>query len=193
MSLRNTFPLEESSYRNMLSRCYNPNATGYKYYGGRGVKVCDRWLESFFNFYVDMGERIEGESLDRIDVHGDYEPNNCRWANSVTQVRNSRASTKITYRGKTKCITEWAEDLGLKSNTLVYRLKRGWSLDEALGGVKRERKRMLKLSQEQVLDMVSFLDNGGSQVDFAKRVGIDASNISRLYRKIKTNEERAKR
>jgi len=193
MSLRNTFPLEESSYRNMMSRCYNQNATGYKYYGGRGIKVCDRWLESFFNFYEDMGERGEGESLDRIDVHGNYGPHNCRWANSVTQIRNSRTATQITYRGVTKCITEWAVDLGLKSNTLVYRLKRGWSLDEALGGGKRERKRRLKLSQEQVLDMISFLDNGGSQVDFANQVGIDSSNVSRLYRKIKTNEERANR
>lgn len=78
----------------MKSRCYNPNHKDYSSYGGRGIKICERWLEpggrGFMNFYADMGERPEGMTLDRVDVNGDYEPNNCRWADNMTQVRNKR-------------------------------------------------------------------------------------------------------
>jgi len=79
-----------TSWQMMLQRCTNPNATGYENYGGRGIAVCGRWRASFEDFLADMGERPEGRTLDRIDVDGNYEPDNCRWATPVEQRHNRR-------------------------------------------------------------------------------------------------------
>ena len=121
------------SWTNMLTRCNNPNFRQYQNYGGRGIKVCERWLE-FANFLEDMGERPEGTTLDRIDNDGNYEPGNCRWATQEEQLYN-RTST-VTWQGKT--LLEWHKETGMNYYTMYSRLKRyGELFPKHLDGVDR--------------------------------------------------------
>jgi len=113
------------------TRCTNHNEKSYERYGGRGIKVCDRWLK-FENFLADMGERPDGMSLDRINNNGDYEPNNCRWATRKEQCRNRRNNRLVEYRGETKLLVEWCELLGLKYKLIYDRLWAGWSIERTL-------------------------------------------------------------
>lgn len=108
-------------------RCTNPNNDRYSSYGGRGITMCDRWLNSFENFLADMGERPEEMSLDRIDVDGNYEPSNCRWATAKEQSNNLRVQKE---RGGS--LQELADKSGLPATTIQTRLSRGWSLEKAL-------------------------------------------------------------
>ena len=107
-----TWPTHSKTYNcwsNLKQRCNNPNNKDYKKYGGRGIKVCDRWLNSFENFLEDMGEAPEGMSIDRTNNDGNYEPNNCRWTTSETQSRNCRGSTNSLskYKGVSKHQKIW--------------------------------------------------------------------------------------
>ena len=115
---------EYFSWRGMRHRCTNPNNAAWHNYGARGIRVCDRWANDFDAFLADMGPCPEGHSLDRIDVNGHYEPENCRWASWRTQSNNKRTSVKIEFNGKTQTIAEWASDLGIRLDTLWRRLQR---------------------------------------------------------------------
>jgi hypothetical protein len=116
----------------IMQRCYNPKHKHYKNYGGRGIKVCDRW-HVFENFYVDMGDCPLGLSLDRRDNNGNYELGNCRWATSKEQMNNREYNVWYTHKGETKNITQWARHLGMSVATLCARLNElGWSIEKAL-------------------------------------------------------------
>ena len=120
-------------WRAMKARCTNPNTKHYPDYGGRGIRVCGRWLHSFENFVADMGSTFEPELwIDRIDVDGNYEPSNCRWATPLAQQRNKRNNHVLSFEGRSMTVTDWADEIGVKPNTLIYRLRRGWTLDRAL-------------------------------------------------------------
>ncbi len=120
-------------YSAMIQRCYNLNNRSYKRYGARGIKVCDRWLNSFENFFVDMGEKPSSEhSIDRIDNNGDYTPQNCRWATRKEQAQNTRRSRKLTFDGKTKTMSEWARQLKISRQCLQQRMKQGYSIKDAI-------------------------------------------------------------
>lgn len=93
---------EYEAYKDMKKRCLNPKHKGYKNYGGRGISVCERWLESFDNFKADMGNRPPGKSLDRIDNSGNYEPSNCRWATAKEQIANRRVCKYSSREAKRK-------------------------------------------------------------------------------------------
>ena len=125
---------EYIAWCSLKGRCLNPNDAGYKNYGGRGIRICDRWLNSFPNFLEDMGERpTKKHSIDRIDNDGNYESGNCRWATRLEQGRNKRNVRLITINGKTKCITEWVEFLGLNQNDVDRDLyERKLSIKQAL-------------------------------------------------------------
>ena len=115
----------------MRNRCSNPNVKAYANYGGRGIKVCDRW-QSFENFYADMGARPDGMTLERIDNDGDYEPSNVRWATRAEQANNKRNNRLLSFDGVTKTLAQWADGLGVSHATLVMRLKQGWPIDKAV-------------------------------------------------------------
>lgn len=123
----------------MRRRCSNPKTTGYENYGGRGIKVCERWAD-YSSFLADMGECPPGMTIDRIDSDGNYEPENCRWATKLTQARNTRANHVLEFNGQTKCLEEWAEEYGMSSRSLMSRLRLGWSVEKALTTPIREHK-----------------------------------------------------
>jgi hypothetical protein len=112
------------AWSSMRSRCGTPTNPSYRWYGGRGIGICDRW-ESYANFLADMGEKPAGMSLDRIDFNGNYEPENCRWATAFEQNQNRRNNIIVQYNGRQWCQTELARHLGLSIPTLRGRIKRG--------------------------------------------------------------------
>lgn len=123
---------EHRIWKGMHQRCGNPNTIGWKDYGGRGISVCQQW-ESFPQFLADMGPRpSSSHSLDRIDVNGNYEPGNVRWASTAAQGTNRRNNRLLTYQGRTQTITEWAGETGINLGTLRDRLEAGWTVDRAL-------------------------------------------------------------
>lgn len=132
---RKTHGLSESrTYRiwNLMKRrCLNPRDKDFRYYGGRGVSVCDRWL-SFENFVLDMGEAPDGLTIDRFpDGNGPYQPGNCRWASMKEQNRNRSVNVMLTHEGKTQCLSAWAEEFGVPYKQFQLFIKKGLSLPEA--------------------------------------------------------------
>ena len=121
-------------YLGMKSRCYNKNSPKYNMYGGRGIKICKEWLDNFLNFYnwaIENGYSDE-LSIDRINVDGNYEPNNCRWASPKEQANNTRKTVFISYKGKTRPASEWSEITGIPQSTLTRRKRDGWSDEECI-------------------------------------------------------------
>jgi hypothetical protein len=119
-------------WRHMRTRCENKNSPAYKWYGERGIKVCEQWLD-FKNFFEDMGERPSKQhSIDRIDVDGDYEPSNCRWTTMTIQQRNRSNNAIYTYGGVTASLAELCELNGCKYKTVHMRISKGASIDEAM-------------------------------------------------------------
>ena len=110
------------TYMTMISRCYNVKNKAYKNYGQRGIKVCDRWLNSFEFFLEDMGEKpTKQHSIDRINVNGDYEPCNCKWSTRIEQENNKRTNVYINYKGKNYTIAELSRVLNINYHTLRHR------------------------------------------------------------------------
>jgi hypothetical protein len=128
-----------SCWKNMKIRCNNPKSENYYLYGGRGITVCDRWMESFENFYEDMKEgHNDSLSLERIEVNGNYCKQNCRWVTMAQQAKNKRNTAYLTYKGATKRAIEWAEMIGANPKTVVRRVYLGYSPEECLFGKQYE-------------------------------------------------------
>lgn len=120
-------------WRGMIGRCNQPNNTIFRYYGAKGIRVCEEWSEyiPFRDWALSHGYS-EDLSLDRIDVNGDYEPGNCRWATKKEQANNTTANVYVEYCGERKTLAEWADYAGLKYHTFYCRLRRGWPFEKAL-------------------------------------------------------------
>ena len=123
-----------SIWTNMLTRCSNKNTEAYKHYGARSITVCDEWRNSFNAFYDwAMSNGYESNlTIDRIDVNGNYSPDNCRWVTVKAQANNRRNNHCVNINGVVRTLTEWCELYGINYRTVQDRLKRGWSVEKAL-------------------------------------------------------------
>ncbi len=121
-------------WHGLKQRCNNPNSKDAKNYSSRGITVCDEWNNSYeaFRDWAVFNGYHDGLSIDRIDVNGDYCPENCRWATAKEQCRNTRVNHLLTYNGETKTIAEWAEITGIDYYTLAKRVEQGWSDERAI-------------------------------------------------------------
>ena len=123
---------ERKSWENMIARCYDPARRDFKWYGGAGISVCERWRNSFEAFVADMGARPAGTTLDRRVASADYSPDNCRWATAAEQANNRRNNHHITIRGATMTIAEWSRKVGIPERTIATRITRGWGNQAAV-------------------------------------------------------------
>lgn len=117
----------------MKARCYNKNNGDYPNYGGRGIKICEEWQDyEAFQSWANENGYGDGLTIDRINVSGDYSPDNCRWITQREQTRNTRLTVYLTAFGETKPLVEWAEEYGHSESLLRSRLKRGWTVEDAI-------------------------------------------------------------
>jgi hypothetical protein len=119
----------------MIQRCLNPRCREHPYYGGRGIRVCDRWLEAqgFPNFLADVGPQpFKRASVHRLNNDGHYEPGNVVWASQEVQMRNTRVNRVLTHDGRSMVLVAWADELRIKKVTLAQRLFKGWTVERAL-------------------------------------------------------------
>jgi DNA-directed RNA polymerase subunit RPC12/RpoP len=129
-------------WRTIKVRCRIPSYIGFKYYGGRGIDVCERWFDSFEAFLEDMGPRPSSKhQIDRINNDGNYEPGNCRWVLPKQQQNNKRNNVVIFFNGESRSVAEWAQALGVNESTLYMRLKAGWSPDKVISISIRQKQR----------------------------------------------------
>ena len=129
-------------WHGMVRRCHDPRRKDYPKYGGRGIKVCDEWRESYdaFEAWAFSHGYKEGLTLDRICNHRGYEPGNCRWISSRQQNYNRKTNRYITIGGRTRTLEQWAAERGLGPDVILHRIERGWSEEEAIlipNGVRR--------------------------------------------------------
>jgi hypothetical protein len=125
-------------WSSMKTRCTNQKEQAYKFYGARGIKVCDKWMNSFEAFYADMGDPPhEHSSIERIDVNGDYCPENCIWIDFAKQAFNKTNSLIVEYCGEKKCVAEWCQILNLPYKLIISRMAHGKSFHEAVTRPKR--------------------------------------------------------
>lgn len=154
---------EYDVYRFMLRRCTDPENESYEGYGGRGITICDRWLESFTNFFEDMGPRpTPKHQLDRIDNNGNYCKENCRWTTKLVQANNTRTNKLIEYNGETKTLADWARQYGLTHDALQTRLsKYQWPIEKALTTKARPR-----------LEGITYQGKTQTLIEWSKELGI---------------------
>lgn len=173
-------------WQGIKRRCYNPQYNGFENYGGRGIKVCDRWLgeRGFENFLADMGERPSDDySIDRIDVNGDYCPENCRWATRKEQANNTTKTIHLTHNGVTHSIAEWSEIYGIPQRTAHGRYSSGYSFEKIFG--KGHASRILTDEEVRAVRRYNL-----TAIPFYERFGKKVNNSTlRLIKKHKSYKE----
>jgi hypothetical protein len=129
---------EYHAWESMKQRCYNKGYSSYSEYGGRGIKLSKRWLNSFTLFYQDMGPSPKGYELDRKNSDGNYHKSNCRWVPNSVNTNNRRCSVFFTFEGRTQSASQWAHEYGMKAVTVLSRRRQGWSPRKTLKTPVRE-------------------------------------------------------
>jgi len=167
---------EYRAWTMMKTRCYNTNHHKYPRYGGRGIKVCERWKSSFESFLEDMGSRPgKGYSIDREDNDGDYTPKNCRWATASQQASNKGTTRWIEVGGEQRTLQDWANRLGSDPQTISDRLARGWEPVDAVSTLPR--------SQAQG-DVTLTLDGRSQRLfEWAEETGLSSATISKRLKR----------
>lgn len=163
---------EYKAWHHMLSRCRDPNNKDWHSYGGRGIRVCERWQLSFVAFRDDLGPCPEGLTLERKDPNGDYEPGNCCWETLARQARNQRRAHIITFKGRTQNLCDWAAETGLPQIVISRRIKRGWSVGRALTEPSQDNR--VLLTHNGITQMVAA---------WARDTGLDQRTISGRLRR----------
>lgn len=183
-------------------RCYNPKCRDYTYYGGRGITISQRWLDSFDNFVEDMGMRPEGMTLERRDNNGPYSKENCVWATRAEQGANTRIASRVSWEGSTKTIAQWERTLRWKAGTLKARLGQlGYSIEEAFtkpicsGALLASKhypkiteaaskrpppayRKPKKFNQTDTATIRDMVEGGLSRSEVARRYGVTTTTIS---------------
>lgn len=169
-------------YANMKSRCYNPNKDHYEYYGGKGIKVCDEWLNPehakgkhncsigfiAFQKWAMKNGYADNLSLDRIDSNKNYEPSNCRWVTQKVQCNNQSKNIVLTYKGETKTISQWCEELNLKRTRVYDRIfNLNWPVEKAL-----------EIKEKRNCRYLTYKGKTQTIKEWAEELGIQADTIS---------------
>lgn len=187
--LKADHPKEYRAWAAMKTRCSNPRADRYAHYGGRGIRVCERW-HTFANFLADMGPCPSAEhSIGRLDNDANYSPANCRWETAAEQARNTSSNVWLEFGGERLILEDWAARLGIKRTTLWHRIRRGWSAEKALttrvGAVRRakpqdgEANSMAKLTDEKVRSIRAKCKAAGvRQCAVAREFGVSVMTVS---------------
>lgn len=176
-----------SIFNGMIQRCENKNRKAYKDYGGRGIKVCDEWRNSFASFceWSISNGYADDLSIDRIDGNGDYSPQNCRWATSIQQNNNRKDNKNICFGGETHTLSEWSRLTNIGKETIKYRLDSGWPINEVLGEPHQKRSRphtypMWFNKRTMVYKDGFLIGTFDSREDAAKFAGVSRSSVSRV-------------
>lgn len=183
-------------WASMVQRCTNPHDLAYKYYGGRGIKVCVEWVKDFsaFRYWaLSTGynpEAPQGKTtIDRIDVNGDYAPSNCRWVTMKMQSRNKRNNRIITYQGISKTLIEWSEYTGISVGTIRERLRKGAPLDTLFSKERIEiNTRAHEVEQQKDL-IISLYRQGRTKADISRCTGVSVGTINRLFKRHGVEED----
>ena len=169
------------SYSHMKYRCLNKNSTSWDRYGGRGIRVCDRWVKSYQHFLDDMGERPEGTTIERVNVNGNYEPSNCRWATVVEQNKNKRNTISLSFYEVEMCAVDWEKIMEVPRGRITGRLLKGWDKYDAVFTPSKNALRgngRAKLSSDKVRKIKELLQKGETDTTIGNMYNVHRRTIS---------------
>lgn len=179
---------EYRAWVGMKDRCFNPKSIKYKWYGERGISVCDRWKDSFTSFFLDVGTRPSPDhSLGRIDNNGNYEPGNVEWQTEKQQQRNKRDTRIYEYKGRKMCLVDWAAEIGVSEFAIRRRIAKGFPIDEDrrhATASQGEKNGSAKLTAVQVTEIRErYARREVTQSDLSQQYGVAVKRIRQIIKR----------